>query len=139
MRVCQFRHFGDRYKAAIWGSPVKQSLRLIFLPGCCQLSNRAERADTGDAQIAVLFGDSWILACQEAFKVACMRRLSPVLFAAVSKSFDCPALETYSSSFAFMVILALSTLDTGHPVLAFSAAFWKVAGSALGTRPTTSR
>jgi len=50
-----------------------------------------------------------------------------------------PVPEAYSSNFAFMVMLALSTLDTGHPVLAFSAAFWKVAWSALGTRPTTSR
>jgi hypothetical protein len=53
------------------GSPVRTKLRLLFLPGCCQLSNRAERADgTGDTQIAGLSGDSWILARQEAFKVA---------------------------------------------------------------------
>jgi len=36
-----------------------------------------------------------------------------------------PVVEAYSSNLAFMVILALSTLETGHPVLAFSAAFWK--------------
>jgi len=28
---------------------------------------------------------------------------------------------------AVIVILALSTLDTGHPLFAFSAAFWKAA------------
>src|SRR5712692_8756269 len=38
-----------------------------------------------------------------------------------------------------MVMLALSTLETGKPLLALSAAFWKAAASAFGTRPTTSR
>ena len=33
----------------------------------------------------------------------------------------------YPSSLAFIVMFALSTLDTGHPLLAFSAAFWKAA------------
>ena len=47
--------------------------------------------------------------------------------------------EPYPSSFAVIVILALSTLDTGQPLFAFSAAFWKAASSAFGTRPTTSR
>src|SRR2546425_13310102 len=38
-----------------------------------------------------------------------------------------------------MVILAFRTLETGQPLLALSAAFWKAAASALGTRATTSR
>src|SRR5712692_1831388 len=38
-----------------------------------------------------------------------------------------------------MVILALSTLETGQPLLASFAAFWKAAASAFGTRPNTSR
>src|SRR5580700_5055883 len=33
----------------------------------------------------------------------------------------------YPSSLAFIVMFALSTLDTGQPLLAFSAAFWKAA------------
>jgi hypothetical protein len=45
----------------------------------------------------------------------------------------------YASSFASIVILALSTLETGQPVLASPAAFWKAAASAPGTCPTTSR
>ena len=44
---------------------------------------------------------------------------------------------TYSS-FAFIVIFAFSTFDTGHPFSAASAHFWKVAASAPGTLPTTS-
>jgi len=47
--------------------------------------------------------------------------------------------EPYPSSLAVIVILALSTLETGQPLFAFSAAFWKAASSAFGTRPTTSR
>src|SRR3989475_2552322 len=38
-----------------------------------------------------------------------------------------------------MVILAFRSWEAGQPLLAFSAAFWKAAASALGTRPTTSR
>src|SRR5581483_4556205 len=45
----------------------------------------------------------------------------------------------YLSNLAFMVILAFRTLETGQPLLAFSAAFWKAASSPLGIRPTTSR
>jgi hypothetical protein len=41
-------------------------------------------------------------------------------------------------SFAFIVIFAFSTFDTGHPFSAASAYFWKVAASAPGTFPTTS-
>ena len=48
--------------------------------------------------------------------------------------YRCPALWSYSSSFAVMVILAFRTFDTGQPDLAFSAAFWKAAWSAFGTR-----
>ena len=44
----------------------------------------------------------------------------------------------YYSSFAFIVIFALSTLDTGHPFSAASAYFWNIAASAPGTLPTTS-
>ena len=33
----------------------------------------------------------------------------------------------YPSSLAFIVMFALSTFDTGQPLLAFSAAFWKAA------------
>src|SRR5215831_13714859 len=43
------------------------------------------------------------------------------------------------SSFAFIVIFAFRTFDTGQPFSAASAYFWKVAASAPGTRPTTSR
>ena len=35
--------------------------------------------------------------------------------------------EAYPSSFAVIVIFALSTFDTGQPLLAFSAAFWNAA------------
>src|SRR5215831_5938754 len=42
------------------------------------------------------------------------------------------------ASFAFIVILAFSTFDTGHPFSAASAYFWKVAASAPGTLATTS-
>jgi hypothetical protein len=42
------------------------------------------------------------------------------------------------SSFAFIVIFAFSTLETGQPFSAASAYFWKVAASAPGTLPTTS-
>jgi hypothetical protein len=34
-----------------------------------------------------------------------------------------PFISLYPSSFAVIVMLALRTLETGHPVLAFSAAF----------------
>jgi hypothetical protein len=50
-----------------------------------------------------------------------------------------PAWLAYPSSLAFIVILAFSTFETGHPVLASFAAFSKAAASAPGTRPTTSR
>ena len=52
---------------------------------------------------------------------------------------DSAATLNYPSSLAVMVILAFSTFDTGQPLFAFSAAFWKAAWSAFGTRPTTSR
>src|SRR5215469_3388431 len=42
------------------------------------------------------------------------------------------------SSFAFIVIFAFSTFETGHPFSAASAYFWKVGASAPGTFPTTS-
>src|SRR3569832_888250 len=42
------------------------------------------------------------------------------------------------SSFAVIVIFALSTFETGHPFSAASAYFWNVAASAPGTFPTTS-
>src|SRR5579864_1055940 len=42
------------------------------------------------------------------------------------------------SSFALIVIFALSTFETGHPFSAASAYFWNVAASAPGTLPTTS-
>jgi len=35
--------------------------------------------------------------------------------------------DSYASSRAFMVMVALSTFETGQPLLAFSAAFWKAA------------
>src|SRR6266498_864327 len=43
------------------------------------------------------------------------------------------------ASFALIVIVAFNTFDTGHPFSAASAYFWKVAASAPGTFPTTSR
>src|SRR5215831_14014054 len=43
------------------------------------------------------------------------------------------------SSFAFIVIFAFNTFDTGQPFSAASAYFWNVAASAPGTLPTTSR
>ena len=46
--------------------------------------------------------------------------------------------EAVYASFAFIVIFAFSTFDTGHPFSAASAYFWKVAASAPGTLPTTS-
>src|SRR5271166_989808 len=46
-------------------------------------------------------------------------------------------LDSYTS-FAFIVIFAFSTFDTGHPFSAASANFWNVAASAPGTLPTTS-
>src|ERR1700751_1593892 len=48
-------------------------------------------------------------------------------------------LSAYCSSFAVIEIFAFKTLDTGQPFSAASAYFWKVAASAPGTRPTTSR
>src|SRR5262249_11773882 len=47
--------------------------------------------------------------------------------------------HAYCSSFAVIEIFAFKTLDTGQPFSAASAYFWKVAASAPGTRPTTSR
>ena len=35
--------------------------------------------------------------------------------------------RNYASSLAFIVMFAFSTFDTGQPLLAFSAAFWKAA------------
>jgi hypothetical protein len=55
---------------------------------------------------------------------------------------SCPSwlmfLQYTYPSFAFIVILAFSTFDTGHPFSAASAYFWNVAASAPGTFPTTS-
>src|SRR5215469_17473648 len=48
------------------------------------------------------------------------------------------ALHHAYSSFAFIVIFAFSTFETGHPFSAASAYFWKVGASAPGTFPTTS-
>jgi len=48
------------------------------------------------------------------------------------------SIPDYFSRFAFIVILAFSTLETGHPVLALSAAFLNAASSAFGTRALTS-
>src|SRR5215470_934918 len=48
-----------------------------------------------------------------------------------------PSIWPYSS-FAFIVIFAFNTFETGHPFSAASAYFWKVAASAPGTLPTTS-
>src|SRR5215469_4289493 len=49
------------------------------------------------------------------------------------------ALHHAYSSFASIVIFAFSTFETGHPFSAASAYFWKVAASAPGTLPATSR
>jgi len=61
-------------------------------------------------------------------------------FAAVQDdiSHRAPAIKQPYSSFAFIVIFALSTFETGHPFSAASAYFWNVAASAPGTLPTTS-
>src|SRR5215469_2346153 len=48
------------------------------------------------------------------------------------------ALHHAYTSFAFIVIFAFSTFETGHPFSAASAYFWNVAASAPGTLPTTS-
>jgi hypothetical protein len=138
MRVCQFRHFGDSTSRRS-GIARQDKTEINIFTGVLPVvkPRHADQRVTPKWQFSsVTLG---FLPATKPSRSHGMRRLGPVLFATASKSFDCPVLEAYSCSFAFMVILALSTFETGHPVLAFSAAFWKVAGSALGTRPTTSR
>ena len=61
---------------------------------------------------------------------------SSVIF--VVKRLDKEKSAARYSNFAFIVIFAFRTLDTGHPFSAASAYFWNVAASAPGTLPTTS-
>ncbi len=110
MRVCQFRHDGKKNQCGrLCGPPNRKELPI----------HSTER--------------------RQGVK-PCIRR--PLDRNQVSRSPAkrlLPGPVDYPSSFAFIVILALSTFETGHPVLASFAAFSKAAASAPGTRPTTSR
>ena len=53
------------------GIARQDNSEINIFTGVLPVVKPAERADdTADAQIAVFLGNSWILACQEAFQVA---------------------------------------------------------------------
>ena len=110
MRVCQFRHDGKKISAADFTVRLAGKNCKSILQSEGKVSNHAYGAPLDRNHVSR----------------SPTERLGP-------------GSVTYPSSLAFIVILALSTFETGHPVLASFAAFSKAAASAPGTRPTTSR
>jgi hypothetical protein len=110
MRVCQFRHDGKKISAADFTVRLAGKNCKSILQSEGKVSNRAYSSPLDRSQVS--------------------RSPTERLL---------PGWVSYPSSLAFMVILAFSTFETGHPVLALFAAFSKAAASAPGTRPTTSR
>src|ERR1700722_14717053 len=122
MRVCQFRHDGN------WTSlqrrpsqpPIMRSTFLFYRGvAVCQTANAPQ-----------------VAAKNPRSSLDRTLRLGP---GPTAEGGRLHMSKANYSNLASMVIFAFRTFDTGHPFSAPSAYFWKVAASAPGTLPTTSR